>query len=92
MYTYYLFILIKKNSANEVKQFYGCKLSVSGRSSRQLTKLPYSIKLGDGDDLGGYSKLKLRASASDPSFLREKISTELLSATGRPATMTSFVR
>ncbi|CAO3626633.1 unnamed protein product [Cunninghamella blakesleeana] len=79
-------------SANEVKQFYGCKLSIAGRSSRQLTKLPYNIKLGKGDDLGGYSKLKLRASASDPSYLREKLTTELLYATGRPATMTSFVR
>ncbi|KAI9302547.1 coth protein-domain-containing protein [Cunninghamella echinulata] len=79
-------------SSNEIKQFYGCKFAVTGRSSRHFTKLPYSVTLNKGDYLGGYRKLKLRSSASDPTYIREKMAYELLYATGRPATLVSHVR
>ncbi|CAO3618511.1 unnamed protein product [Cunninghamella echinulata] len=79
-------------SSNEIKQFYGCKFAVTGRSSRHFTKLPYSVTLSKGDYLGGYRKLKLRSSASDPTYIREKMAYELLYATGRPGTMISHVR
>ncbi|KAI9498910.1 spore coat protein coth [Zychaea mexicana] len=42
--------------------------------------------------LGGYRKFKLRASVTDPSFIREKMYYDVLGAAGLPASRASYVR
>ncbi|KAI8086154.1 coth protein-domain-containing protein [Halteromyces radiatus] len=79
-------------SSDKVKEFSNCSFSVGGRSSKRFTKLPYKFKLDGKEHLGGYSKFKLRASTSDPSFVREKIATDLYYAVGRPTTLVSYAR
>ncbi|KAI8331874.1 coth protein-domain-containing protein [Chlamydoabsidia padenii] len=79
-------------SSDNVRTFEDCSFSVGGRSSRRFTKLPYKFNLGKKDNLGGYHKFKLRTTASDPSYLREKLSYDLHSAAGRPISKSSHVR
>ncbi|KAI8638351.1 coth protein-domain-containing protein [Parasitella parasitica] len=82
-------------STNMVKTFSNAKFEIGGRSSRQFTKFAYNIKLNkkqDEDNLSGYQKLKLRTTVSDPSYMREYLSTEMLYAANQPATKASYVR
>jgi hypothetical protein len=80
-------------STNTVKVFPNAKFEIGGRSSRQFTKFAYNIKLNKkGEDLGGYRKLKLRTTVSDPSYMREYLATEMLNAANQPATRASYVR
>jgi hypothetical protein len=66
---------------------------VGGRSSRLFTKLAYNIKFAKkGGNLGGYRKLKLRTTVSDPSYMREYLATEMIYAANQPCSRASHVR
>lgn len=45
-----------------------------------------------GLSLGGYRKFKLRACATDPTFMREKLYYDVLAAAGLPASGASYIR
>ncbi|RCH99354.1 hypothetical protein CU098_010215 [Rhizopus stolonifer] len=81
-------------STKSVQVFSDAKFEIGGRSSRRLTKFAYNLKLNkkDNDTLGGYKKLKLRTTVTDPSYMREYIITEMLNAVNQPSTRASFVR
>jgi hypothetical protein len=81
------------SSTKTVKVFTDAKFEIGGRSSRQFTKFAYNIKLNKKTEgLGGYKKLKLRTTVSDPSYMREYLATEMLNAANQPATRASYVR
>ncbi|KAI8388122.1 coth protein-domain-containing protein [Radiomyces spectabilis] len=77
---------------NEVHQIDGVEMQLSGRSSRWFPKLSYSLKLPKEQDLFGYRRLKLRAFATDPSYIREQLGYEILRSVGVPASYSSFAR
>ncbi|KAI8881326.1 coth-domain-containing protein [Backusella circina FSU 941] len=79
---------------NDVQRFEEVKVSLSGRSSRWVPKLSYTMKMKKkkDDNLYGYKNLKLRAMAMDPSYLRESTAFSSIKAAGIPATEFSYVR
>ncbi|KAI7904956.1 coth protein-domain-containing protein, partial [Cokeromyces recurvatus] len=81
-------------SLNDTQTFKDVKVSLAGRSSRFAPKLSYSLKMPkkDKQSLYGYKNLKLRASAYDPSYIRECIAYSTLNAVGIPASGYSYVR
>ncbi|KAI8979696.1 coth protein-domain-containing protein [Mycotypha africana] len=81
-------------SMKEAYTFHNVKVSLAGSSSRFVPKLSYKLKLigKRGDNLFGHSRLKLRASGYDPSYLREKISLDCMESAGVAASGYSFVR
>ncbi|EPB83655.1 hypothetical protein HMPREF1544_09571 [Mucor circinelloides 1006PhL] len=79
---------------NDVHHFENVKVALSGRSSRVIPKLSYTLKMktkGE-DSLYGYKKLKLRALGMDPSYVRECVSYSTLKAVGIPASGFSYTR
>jgi hypothetical protein len=85
-------ILLCTCRAQGVRKFSDVKLSIAGRSTRFRQKLSYNIKLAEGDNLGGYRSLKLKASTDDPSFLRNKLYFDMMIAAGLPGTRLSYKR
>ncbi|KAI9358761.1 coth protein-domain-containing protein [Pilaira anomala] len=79
-------------STKHVKTFADVKFELGGRSSKTFTKLSYNVKLNKKDDLGGLRKLKVRAAASDPSYMREFLATEMIHAANQPCSRASFIR
>ncbi|KAI7868043.1 coth protein-domain-containing protein [Mucor mucedo] len=80
-------------STSTVQLFTNVGFEVGGRSSRLFTKLAYNIKLAKkGGNLGGYRKLKLRTTVSDPSYMREYLATEMIYAANQPCSRASHVR
>ncbi|KAI9300276.1 coth protein-domain-containing protein [Cunninghamella echinulata] len=77
---------------NKVQTFKDVEISLSGRSSRWTSKQSYSIKLPKGQELYGYRRLKLRALAYDPAYIREKLSTDIMKSAGLPSTGSSYKR
>ncbi|KAI8991448.1 coth protein-domain-containing protein [Mycotypha africana] len=84
-------VYIRKDS---VKLFKQAEFEVGGRSSRQLTKISYNIKLNKQakDDISGFRKLKLRSTVTDPSYMRDYLTSDMLRAANQPATRGSYVR
>ncbi|KAF7722851.1 hypothetical protein EC973_002653 [Apophysomyces ossiformis] len=78
--------------ADSISSFTNVRFKIGGRSSRLFTKLSYNINLPKDQKLKGYRKLKLRAAASDPSYMREKLAYDMLYAAGMPASQASYVR
>lgn len=89
-----LTLFIISYSTKSVQVFWDAKFEIGGRSSRLFTKFAYNIKLPKKDDqyLGGYKKLKLRTTVSDPSYMREYLATEMLYAANQPSSRASYVR
>ncbi|KAI7879577.1 hypothetical protein K492DRAFT_148216 [Lichtheimia hyalospora FSU 10163] len=79
-------------SADDIIEFDSVRLKLSGRASRWMSKLSYGIKLPKGSKLYGHRHLKLRALATDPSYLREYLSYKSIKASGLPCSDFSFVR
>lgn len=81
-------------STNTVQTFSNANFEIGGRSSRMFTKFGYNIKLPKKDNqyFGGYKKLKLRTTQSDPSYMREYLNTEMLNAANQPSSRASYVR
>ncbi|KAJ8660118.1 hypothetical protein O0I10_003977 [Lichtheimia ornata] len=78
--------------ANDIMEFDSVQLKLSGRASRWMSKLSYGVKLPKGARLYGHRHLKLRALATDPSYLREYLSYKSIKASGLPCSDFSFVR
>ncbi|KAI8645156.1 coth protein-domain-containing protein [Parasitella parasitica] len=79
---------------NDIQTFQNVKISLSGRSSRYIPKLSYSLKMkskGKGS-LYGYKNLKLRALGRDPSYVRECISYSTMKSAGILASGFSYIR
>ncbi|OBZ91575.1 hypothetical protein A0J61_00378 [Choanephora cucurbitarum] len=99
IHTHYLQdIQVKANitfiSTKSTQTFSNAKFEIGGRSSRRLTKFSYNFKIDkkSKNSLGGYKKLKLRSTVTDPSYMREFIVTEMLNAANQPASRASYVR
>ncbi|KAI7865497.1 coth protein-domain-containing protein [Spinellus fusiger] len=97
LHTYYMEgITITANmthiSGKKITKVHDVKLKISGRSSRYLTKVPYTIKVPKKQSFEGYQKIKLRSPTADPSYMREKLSYDMLKSAGVPASQASYVR
>lgn len=79
-------------TATDFRQFEDVKFELSGQTSRLFEKFSFNFHLDKEKDLGGYRKFKLRACATDPSFMREKLYYDVLEAAGLPASRASYVR
>ncbi|KAJ8663964.1 hypothetical protein O0I10_000239 [Lichtheimia ornata] len=79
-------------SLHDVQTFSGVEFEISGRFSREASKLAYNLKLPKKTYLYGYRRLKLRSLATDPSYIREDLGYKMLAAAGVPTTDTSYVR
>ncbi|KAI8085487.1 coth protein-domain-containing protein [Thamnidium elegans] len=79
-------------STTSAQSFSDVKFEIGGRSSRRFTKLAYNIKLPKKTELGGYRKLKLRTTVSDPSYMREYLATEMIYAANQPCSRASYIR
>ncbi|CAM0134884.1 hypothetical protein VKS41_000546 [Umbelopsis sp. WA50703] len=76
-----------------VKKFGNTTLSIGGKSSRDWAKRSYKFSLSkDTDGLYGLRKFKLRAEASEPTMIREKLYYDMLDAVGLPTPSSSYVR
>ncbi|KAI8885532.1 hypothetical protein K501DRAFT_311329 [Backusella circina FSU 941] len=81
-------------SSNEVKEFKDVDFELSGSSplTRYAPKASYKIELPKNNTFNDYRKFKLRSLYSDPSYLREYVSAEILNSTGLPAPDFTFSR
>lgn len=60
-----------------------------------MPKLSYNLKLDKNEKeqaLYNYTRIKLRALATDPSYIREEIAYKIIDAVGLASTKSSFVR
>ncbi|CAO3651521.1 unnamed protein product [Cunninghamella blakesleeana] len=81
--------LIENDNVQTLK---GVEIKIAGRSSRWVDKLSYSIKIPKGQDLYGYRRLKLRALRTDPAYIREKLSYDIMKSVGLPVSGASYTR
>jgi hypothetical protein len=77
---------------DDVYTYKTVKLSLAGRGSRWVPKVSYTVKIKDGTSLFGYTNIKLRALAKDPSYVRETICHSVLQSVGLPVSGFSYVR
>ncbi|KAI8146997.1 coth protein-domain-containing protein [Fennellomyces sp. T-0311] len=78
---------------NEMKIFKDVEIELSGRGSRYDPKLSYNLKIPKGGDtLYGFRRLKLRALASDPSYLREAVVYKVFESAAVATTKFSYIR
>jgi len=78
-----------------VKTFKQATISISGQSTRKVPKLSYKIKnlkTEDNKELYSRTSIKLRAEHMDPSFMRDKIYSDILNSLGVPAAQNKFAR
>jgi len=66
-------------------------ISVGGQSSKSFNKLGYNIKCNKGN-LFGRKVLRLRSTATDASFLRSKLSCDILNRLGDPSISANYAR
>ncbi|KAG1122505.1 hypothetical protein G6F42_011415 [Rhizopus arrhizus] len=64
-------------SPNDVQTIEDVTFAVGGFSTRYLDKLSYKIKLPEDSDLYEYPRFKLRAMATDASYIRGKLVSEI---------------
>jgi hypothetical protein len=81
-------------SSDQVKVFNDVDFELSGSSplTRYAPKASYKIELPKNNTFNEYRKFKLRSLYSDPSYLREYVSSEILNSTGLPAPDFTFSR
>ncbi|KAG0177313.1 hypothetical protein DFQ28_006095 [Apophysomyces sp. BC1034] len=77
---------------NKIQQVGDVRIELGGRGSRWYPKLSYNLKIEDKQGFFGYRRLKLRALATDPSYLREQIIFDVLQSSGVATTDFSYVR
>ncbi|RCH96627.1 hypothetical protein CU097_009932 [Rhizopus azygosporus] len=77
---------------DDVYTYKTVKLSLAGRGSRWVPKVSYTVKIKDGTSLFGYTNVRLRALAKDPSYVREAICHSVLQSVGLPVSGFSYVR
>jgi hypothetical protein len=82
-------------SPYDVRTFKKAILSISGQSTMHVPKFSYKIKnLSDENkkELYGRSSIKLRAEHMDPTFVREKIYSDILNTLGVPTAQNTYAR
>ncbi|KAI7879856.1 coth protein-domain-containing protein [Mucor mucedo] len=79
-------------SPKDVKLYENVTISVSGMSTRRMSKLSYKFKLPKKQDLFGYRRIKLRAMASDYTYMRDSLGYAIAESVGLPTTKHSYVR
>ncbi|RCH97885.1 hypothetical protein CU098_010244 [Rhizopus stolonifer] len=77
---------------NETFSFKHVKLSLSGHSSRLMPKVSFNLKLKKKDRLYQFRHIKLRAMITDPSYLREKLSYDVIKSVGLLSSEYSYCR
>ncbi|OBZ91573.1 Inner spore coat protein H [Choanephora cucurbitarum] len=76
----------------EKYRFENVRVTLAGRSSTSMSKLSYNIKLKKKDRLFDYRRVKLRAMATDPSYLREQLAYDVIESVGLVSSQFSFCR
>ncbi|KAI9473886.1 MAG: coth protein-domain-containing protein [Benjaminiella poitrasii] len=79
-------------SLNDTLGYTDVEISLAGRSSKWMSKLSYNLKLGKKDRLYDYRRLKLRALATDPSYIREQLAYDVLKSVGLVSSEFSYCR
>ncbi|KAI8647942.1 coth protein-domain-containing protein [Parasitella parasitica] len=79
-------------SLNDSLFYQDVEVSLAGRSSRWFPKLSYNLKLDKKDRLYKYRRVKLRALATDPSYIREQLAYDIVKSVGLASSEFSFVR
>ncbi|KAI9498765.1 coth protein-domain-containing protein [Zychaea mexicana] len=78
---------------SDLLKFEDIEFELAGVSARWVSKLSYNVKIPKGGDtLYGYRRLKLRALAMDPSYIREMVVYKTINAAGVAASDFSYVR
>jgi len=79
-----------------IKKYENAKIAISGQSTTHAKKLSYKIsnlKYSDPNDaLYGRSAIRLRGEHMDPTFLREKLYTDILNSLGVPSVQNTLAR
>ncbi|KAI8368865.1 coth protein-domain-containing protein [Choanephora cucurbitarum] len=76
----------------EKHRFENVRVTLAGRSSTWMSKLSYNLKLKKKDRLYDYRSIKLRAMATDPSYLREQLAYDVIESVGLASSQFSFCR
>ncbi|ORX77940.1 coth-domain-containing protein [Anaeromyces robustus] len=76
---------------NEEKIIDSINISVGGKSSKSAIKLGYNIKCNQGN-IYGRKNLRLRSNMDDASFLRSKLSSDILNRVGVPSISANYAR
>lgn len=79
----------------DIKKFTDAKISINGQSTTKCKKLSYKIsnlKTPDGKELYNRSAIKLRANYHDPSYIRDKLYSDILNTLGVTTTQSKFSR
>ncbi|OBZ83443.1 Inner spore coat protein H [Choanephora cucurbitarum] len=76
----------------EKYRFEDVRVTLAGRSSTWMSKLSYNLKLKKKDRLYDYRSIKLRAMATDPSYLREQLAYDVIESVGLVSSQFSFCR
>ncbi|KAI9264730.1 coth protein-domain-containing protein [Sporodiniella umbellata] len=79
-------------ATNEAFKFEGAMIRISGQLTRNLDKSSYRLKLKKKDRLYGYRTFKLRAMATDKSYLREQLAYGVSVSAGLASPRASYVR
>ncbi|KAI8376657.1 coth protein-domain-containing protein [Choanephora cucurbitarum] len=76
----------------EKYRFENVRVTLAGHGSTSMSKLSYNIKLKKNDRLFDYRRVKLRAMATDPSYLREQLAYDVMESVGLVSSQFSFCR
>ncbi|ORX84508.1 hypothetical protein BCR32DRAFT_217790 [Anaeromyces robustus] len=82
-------------SPYNVKTFNNARITLSGQSTLEASKLSYKLnglKTDDDKELFGRTGIKLRAEHMDPSFIREKLYFDMLNSLGVPTAQGKLTR
>ncbi|CEG69286.1 hypothetical protein RMATCC62417_05386 [Rhizopus microsporus] len=79
-------------SLNDSLTFKNVGFSISGFSSRWMLKASYNVKLDKEDTIYGYRRIKLRAMGTDPSYIHEKVTYDMIKSLGLVSTDFSYCR
>jgi len=75
---------------NEKKAFEKVTFSLGGSYSRSFSKPGYNLKIRGGDELYGRRQFKLRGDASEPSYMRTKLVSDIRNRIGMPSLSANY--
>jgi len=75
---------------NEKKAFKKITFSLGGSFSRRFSKPSYNLKIRGGDELYGRRQFKLRGDASEPSYMRTKLVSDIRNRIGMPSLSANY--
>ncbi|RCI04257.1 hypothetical protein CU098_001162, partial [Rhizopus stolonifer] len=79
-------------SLNQTYHFEDVRVTLAGRSSTWMSKLSYNLKLKKKDRLFDYKRVKIRALATDPAYIREQLAYDVLKSVGLVSSEFSYCR